>query len=83
MEIIKKLGITPEEFLNGFQNYLKSLPGNDEDEVVTVFPSGKTVTRNHKGLVVDDPGTGLHLKNYINLLISQKRDSKIDELLKK
>lgn len=81
MEIVKKLGITPEEFLEGFQSYLKSLPGNDEDDMVTVLPSGRTVTRNHKGLVVDDPGTGSHFKNYINLLISQKRDSKLDDLL--
>ena len=61
MEIVKILGITPEEFLEGFQSYLKSLP---------------------EGLVVDDPGTGSHYKNYINLLISQNRDDKLDDLLK-
>lgn len=80
MEIVKKLGITPEEFLDGFQKYLKSLP--DNDEIVTVLPSGRTVTRNQKGLVVDDPGTGSHFKNYTNLLISQNRDDKLDYLLK-
>lgn len=95
MEILKKLGITPEEFLDGFQKYLKSLP--DNDEIVTVLPSGRTwtirqyagfstaeetVTRNQKGLVVDDPGTGSHFKNYTNLLISQNRDDKLDYLLK-
>jgi hypothetical protein len=82
MEIVKKLGITPEEFLEGFQNYLKSLPGNDEDDVVTILPSGRTVNNKEireGGLV---KCTESHFKNYINILISQNRDDKLDDLLK-
>lgn len=83
MDIIKKLGITPEEFLNGFQNYLKSLPDNDEDNRVDLSPTGKTILRTNSSLTVGESKTESHYKNYINLLISQKRDSKIDEILKK
>lgn len=81
MEIIRKLGITPEEFLKGFQDYLRSIPGNDEDNRVDLLPSGRTVLKTNSSLIVGESKTESHYKNYINILISQKRGSKLDDLL--
>jgi hypothetical protein len=76
MDILQKLGMTPEEFLSSFQEYLCDVGTKEKSRDLDLLVPKSTIVASGDSIVFSS-----HYKNFIELMICKVRDSKINNII--